>query len=83
MARCAMDTNGLLVVRLGSQSGTAVHVGVKVGSRRVARIGSRQSRLMSSTVPFKLHWYANFCTMWSGIYSRCKACARSTRAPLR
>ena len=86
--------NGLLVVRLDSLSGTAVNVGVLVDhtlelhtlephSRRAARIGSRRSSLMSSAVPFKLQWYANFCTTRSDIHGLCNACARLTRAPLR
>ena len=83
--------NGLLVVRLDSLSGTAVNVGVmddhtftlEPHSRRAARIGSRRSSLMSSAVPFKLQWYANFCTTRSDIHGLCNACARLTRAPLR
>ena len=81
--------NGLLVVRLDSLSGTAVNVGVIVDHAlvephsRAARIGSRRSSLMSSAVPFKLQWYANFCTTRSDIHGFCNACARLTRAPLR
>ena len=83
--------NGLLVVRSDSLSGTAVSVDVMVDhtftlephSRRAARIGSRRSSLMSSAVPFKLQWYANFCTTRSDIHGLCNACARLTRAPLR
>ena len=81
MARYVTVTNGLLVARLDSRNGTAVHAAVVVGRHRAAHVGSRRSRLMSSAAPFKLQWYANFSTTRSVTRCLCKACARSTRAP--